>query len=113
MKDALEILINTAMKIEGEGHLGASRYERTEERLGDSNGFKPKAVKTRLGVLNHEVPQVRDSTFYPSSLEKGVRSERALSVARAEMYFQGVSTRKVTAIMEELCGRDVTSTQVS
>jgi len=113
MKDALEILINTAMKIERERHLGASRYERTEERLGYSNGFKPKTVKTRLGVLNLEVPQVRDSTFYPSSLEKGVRSERALRVALAEMYFQGVSTRKVTSIMEELCGTDVTSTQVS
>ena len=51
--------------------------------------------------------------FYPSALERGQRSERALKLAVAEMYLQGVSTRKVTAVMEELCGFDVTSMQVS
>jgi putative transposase len=59
------------------------------------------------------VPQVREGGFYPKSLEKGLRSERALKLAVAEMYVQGVSTRKVTAVTEELCGFEVTSTQVS
>lgn len=113
MGSAIQILINTAMQIERQSYLGASSYERTEDRLGYANGFKPKTVKTRVGALNFKVPQVRDSTFYPSSLDKGIRSERALRVAIAEMYFQGVSTRKVSFVMEELCGLDVTSTQVS
>lgn len=113
MGSAIQILINTAMKIERERYLGASDYERTEDRVGYSNGFKPKTIKSRVGALNFRVPQVRDSTFYPSSLEKGIRSERALRVSISEMYFQGVSTRKVSSIMEELCGLEVTSTQVS
>ena len=113
MGSAIQILMNAAMKIERERHLGALAYERTEERSGYSNGFKPKTVKTRLGALSFNIPQVRESDFYPSSLDKGIRSERALRVAIAEMYFQGVSTRKVSYIMEELCGLDVTSTQVS
>ena len=59
------------------------------------------------------VPQVREGGFSPRSLEKGVRSERALKLALAEMYVQGVSTRKVAAITEQLCGFEVSSTQVS
>ncbi len=76
-------------------------------------GLKPKTVHTHVGALDLDVPQVRDSRFYPSSLEKGLRSERALKVALAEMYVQGVSTRKVAKITEQLCGFEVTSTQVS
>lgn len=72
-----------------------------------------KTIQTRVGALELDVPQVRDSSFYPSSLEKGLRSERALKVALAEMYVQGVSTRKVAKIIEQLCGFEVTSTQVS
>src|SRR5690606_39227376 len=63
--------------------------------------------------LTLSVPQVRDGSFYPQSLEKGLRSERALKVALAEMYVQGVSTRKVARITEQLCGFEVSSTQVS
>ena len=57
-----------------------------------------------MGEISFEVPQVRQGGFYPQSLEKGLRSERALKLALAEMYVQGVSTRKVTAITEQLCG---------
>ena len=60
-----------------------------------------------------QVPQVRDSDFYPSFLERGLRSERALKLSLAEMYVQGVSTRKVSAILEEMCGLEVSSSQVS
>ena len=66
-----------------------------------------------MGEISFEVPQVRQGGFYPQSLEKGLRSERALKLALAEMYVQGVSTRKVTAITEQLCGVSVSSTQVS
>jgi len=69
---------------------------------------------TRLGPLELEVPQVRGGVdFYPSALERGVRSERALKLAIAEMYVQGISTRKVTQVLEQLCGLEISSTQVS
>lgn len=110
---AVEILINQAMRIERERHLNATAYERTESRNGYSNGFKPKQLHTRLGALKLQVPQVRESNFYPSFLERGLRSERALSLSLAEMYIQGVSTRKVSAILEEMCGFEVTSMDVS
>ena len=101
------------MKLERSAVLGARPYERTPQRRGHANGFKPKTVETRLGALELRVPQTRGVAFYPSALEKGQRSERALKLAIAEMYVQGVSTRKVTAVMEELCGLEVTSSQVS
>ncbi|MDF0668881.1 MAG: IS256 family transposase [Nitrospira sp.] len=109
----LELIFNTAMQVEREQYLGAARYQRSPERRGHANGFKPKTVQTRVGEIQFAIPQVRDGNFYPSALEKGLRSERALHLALAEMYIQGVSTRKVTAILEQLCGSDVSSTQVS
>ena len=111
--NAVEILINEAMRIERDRHLNAAAYERTDLRSGYANGFKPKQLKTRLGELNLQVPQVREGNFYPSFLERGLRSERALKLSLAEMYMQGVSTRKVSAILEEMCGLEVTSMEVS
>lgn len=113
MAQAMQVLLNEAMKLERADVLGARPFERTPHRRGQANGFKPKTVQTRLGALELQVPQTRGVPFYPSSLEKGQRSERALKLAIAEMYVQGVTTRKVTAVMEELCGLEVTSTQVS
>lgn len=111
--EAVRRLINEAMRLERQGHLGVGPYERSEDRQGYANGYKPKTVKTRVGELTFAVPQVRDGGFYPSSLEKGIRSERALKLALAEMYVQGVSTRRVAQITEQLCGFEVSSSQVS
>lgn len=113
MARAIQILINEAMKIERNEVLGAKPYQRTQERRGYANGFKPKTFHTRVGKVQLQVPQTRGVEFYPKSLERGVRSERALKLAVAEMYVQGVSTRKVTQITSELCGLDVSSSQVS
>jgi transposase-like protein len=113
MAHAIEILVNEAMKIERAQVLGAQPYERTSERRGYANGYKPKTLATRVGKIELQVPQTRGVEFYPKSLERGVRSERALKLAVAEMYVQGVSTRKVTKITEELCGLDISSSQVS
>ena len=113
LAEALVLLINEAMRMERERHLGAAPYERGEGRRGYANGFKPKTVKSRLGELRLAVPQVREGGFYPQSLEKGLRSERALKLALAEMYVTGVSTRKVARITETLCGFEVSSTEVS
>jgi putative transposase len=113
LPDLVRILVNEAMRIERENFLGAKPYERTEERRGHANGYKPKTVKTRVGELTFDIPQVREGGFYPSALEKGIRSERALLMTLAEMYVQGVSTRKVAAIIERLCGTQISASQVS
>ena len=113
MARAIQILINEAMKIERNDVLAAEPYQRTQQRRGYANGFKPKTLATRVGNVELQVPQTRGVEFYPKSLERGVRSERALKLAVAEMYVQGVSTRKVTQITSELCGLDVSSSQVS
>lgn len=106
-------LFNEMMKAERENALHAAPYERTESRKGYANGFKDKKLQTRFGQLQLQVPQTRGIAFYPRCLEKGERSERALKLAIAEMYVQGVSTRRVAPIAEELCGLELSSTQVS
>ena len=118
MGEALRLLMNEAMKIERSEFLQAAPYQRSEERVGYANGFKDKTVETRVGKIGLQVPQVRGLPadlvgFYPQSLEKGLRSERALKLAIAEMYVSGVSTRKVAKITQELCGFEVSSGQVS
>lgn len=113
MAQAFEILLDECMRIERQEFLGVGPYQRSEKRNGRANGFKPKRVKTRVGELEVSIPQVRDAKFYPSALEKGCRSEKALRLALAEMYVQGVSTAKVTKITEELCGCEVSSSDVS
>lgn len=111
--EAVTVLMNAAMVAERSEYLGARPYERSDDRRGYSNDFKGKTVKTRLGELPLKVPQTRVCEFYPQSLEQGLRSARALLLSIAEMYVQGVSTRRVKRIVEELCGMDISSTQVS
>lgn len=109
----VQSFINEVMKAQRSDYLQAEPYERSEFRQDYANGFKPKTLHTRMGDLSLKVPQTRNSEFYPSVIEKGLRSERALFVAIAEMYIQGVSTRKVNTILEKLCGCQISSTQVS
>jgi putative transposase len=113
LPELIRVIINTAMQAERAEHLNAGPYQHTSERRGYANGFKPKTMQTRVGDITFSIPQVREGGFYPQALEKGLRSERALTLALAEMYVQGVSTRKVKAITEQLCGVDVSSSQVS
>ena len=113
MAEAIAIFVNEAMKIERAEALNAEPYERTAARRGYANGFKPKTVNSRVGQLALQVPQTRGVDFYPSALERGERSERALKLAVAEMYVKGVSTRKVAQVTEKLCGLEVSSSQVS
>ena len=114
LAEGIRLLVNEAMVQERAQALQAQPYERTDARTGHANGFKAKTLDTRLGPIAFAVPQVRGGvSFYPSALDKGVRSEQVLKLALAEMYVQGVSTRKVAAIVEQLCGTSVSSTQVS
>jgi len=112
-REVLRVLLNEAMKIERNQFLQADPYERNDTRRGYANGYKPKTLNTRMGPVRIEIPQVRGLSFYPRSLEKGSRSEKALKLAIAEMYVKGVSTRRVTKITEQLCGLEISSTQVS
>jgi len=112
--EGIRLLVDEAMRLERCQVLQAQPYERTATRQGHANGFKGKTVATRMGAITFAVPQVRGGVeFYPSALEKGLRSEQALKLALAEMYVQGVSTRKVSAVLEKLCGLEISSTQVS
>ena len=113
MKTLLQTVLNAAMRAERDKVLGADPYERSEKRQGYANGFKPKTLQSRMGALDLQIPQTRGIAFYPGCLEKGLRSEKALKLAVAEMYLKGVSTRKVEAITHELCGMEINSTQVS
>jgi putative transposase len=113
LPELIRQILNTAMKAERQNYLGAAPYQHSPDRHGHANGYKPKTVTTRMGAITFDIPQVREGGFYPQILEKGLRSERALNLALAEMYVQGVSTRKVSAIIEQLCGASVSSTLVS
>jgi putative transposase len=113
LPELIRIVLNAAMQAERSEHLQAAPYEHNQARRGYANGFKPKTLRTRVGDITFAVPQVREGGFYPQALEKGLRSERALTLALAEMYVQGVSTRKVKAITEQLCGVSITSSAVS
>ena len=113
LPELLRLVINAAMQMERQKYLGVEPYERGPERRDQANGYKPKTMKTRVGDITFEIPQVREGDFYPQALEKGLRSERALVMSLAEMYIQGVSTRKVAAIIKQLCGSNVSSSLVS
>ncbi len=110
-----EMILNAAMLLERASHVQAGPYERVDERNGHANGFKPRSLQTAVGKLDLAVPQVRGSSepFRSSLFESGSRTDRSLKAAIAEMYIQGVATRRVTTVMEQLCGFEVTSTQVS
>jgi len=114
VKQLLEALVESAMQAEAEEHLGAGRYERSAERRGRCNGSKPRTFNTRSGELHFQVPQVREcEPYHPSLFARWQRSERALLVACAEMYFQGVSTRKVQVVLAKMCGFELSAMTVS
>ena len=91
LPELIRVIINAAMQAEREQHINAELYQHTEARSGYANGFKSKTMRTRVGDITFSIPQVREGRFYPQALEKGLRSERALTLALAEMYVQGVS----------------------
>lgn len=114
IKMMLEVMMKAVMEAGVEKHLGAGRHERTEERKGHRNGYKPRTLKTRVGEFDLSVPQVRGTEPYsPHFFAKWKRTERALLVACAEMYFMGVSTRKVKNVLEKMGGFELSASTVS
>jgi transposase-like protein len=102
-KAMVQVMAQRVMEEEVARHLGAERHERTEERRGHRNGYKGRGLKTRVGELSLQVPQTRGVEPYsPTLFAKWQRTERALLVACAEMYFMGVSTRKVKKVLEKM-----------
>ena len=114
IKRFLQEVLNKAMQAEVTQQLDAKEYQRTSQRRGYRNGLKPRQLATRVGQLDLAVPQTRGcEPYHPSMFARWQRSERALLVACAEMYFQGVSTRKVQNVLEQMCGSEISSTTVS
>jgi len=114
LKMFLQTVLNVAMREEATAHVGAAVHERSESRRGQRNGYKPRGFSTRAGELELSVPQVRGcEPYHPSFFNKWQRSERALLVACAEMYFQGVSTRKVQDILQTMCQGEISAMTVS
>jgi len=114
LKMFLETVLNVAMREEATAHVGAAPHERSDSRRGQRNGYKPRGFSTRAGELELSVPQVRGcEPYHPSFFNKWQRSERALLVACAEMYFQGVSTRKVQDVLQTMCQGEISAMTVS
>jgi putative transposase len=109
----LEQVLNQVLEAQVSEQLGAERYERSEERRGYRNGMRPRKLTTRVGQLTLRVPQVREGQFSPELFARYQRSEQALVLALMEMVVNGVSTRKVTAITEELCGTSFSKSTIS
>jgi len=113
LKALLRHTIQQVLEEELTAFLKAEPYTRTEERRGYRNGYKPRTLKTRIGRLELMVPKDREGRFQTELFEKYQRNEKALVLAIIEMYVQGVSTRKVKKITEELCGLEISKSQVS
>ncbi len=114
LKLMLETMAKAVMDAGVAQHLGADRHERTEGRKGHRNGYKSRTLKTRVGELELDVPQVRGTEPYsPLFFAKWERSERALLVSCAEMYFMGVSTRKVKHVLKKMGGFSLSASTVS
>jgi transposase-like protein len=109
----LELGLQALMEAERDAYVGAAPFERTGVRRTQRNGYKPRTLTTRVGTLELRIPQTRDGQFYPSMLERYQRSEGALIASLAECYVQGVSTRKVARVCEELFGEGVSHETVS
>lgn len=99
------------MQLERSRHLNAEPHERTGYGTGYAKGYKTKAMNTRVGEVKLAITQTRGADFYPQSLVRGFRSERALKLALAEMYVQGVSTRKGYAVLK--CRQLTSAVQVN
>ena len=113
LRGLVERVVQQVLEAEMTSFLGAGTYERNGERRGWRNGYKPRTLKTRVGGLELRVPKDRDGEFQTELFERYQRSEKALVLAMLQMYVEGVSTRKVSAITEALCGLEVSKSQVS
>jgi putative transposase len=111
--EIVERVVQQVLETEMTEHIGAALYERTENRTGQRNGYKPRTLRTRVGTLNLLVPQDREGTFSTRLFSRYQRNEKALTLALMEMYVEGVSTRKVKEVTEVLCGTSFSKSLIS
>ena len=109
----IESVLNQVLEAQVSDSLGAERYERSEERQSYRNGYRARQIYTRVGPVTLQVPQTRDGSFSTEIFKRYQRSEQAFVLALMEMVVNGVSTRKVTNITEELCGVSFSKSTVS
>lgn len=109
----VESILNQVLEAQMTQHLGADRYSHTDSREGYRNGYRERKLYTRIGTLTLRVPQTRDGSFSTEIFRRYQRSEQAFVLGLMEMYLQGVSTRKVSKITEELCGVSFSKSTVS
>lgn len=109
----VESVLNQILEAQVAEALGADRHERSEDRQGYRNGYRPRTLYTRVGPVTLQVPQTRDGSFSTDIFKRYQRSEQAFVLALMEMVVNGVSTRKVSAITEELCGASFSKSTVS
>jgi transposase-like protein len=109
----LEEIFNQILIEQSKEQIGAEPYERTDQRTGYRNGFRDREMITRVGTLNLRIPRHRTGEFSTELFERYQRSEQALVLAMMEMVINGVSTRKVETITEELCGKKFSKSTVS
>jgi hypothetical protein len=113
LHEIVERVLQELLEAEMTQHIGAAPHERTNVRKGHRNGYKPRTLRTRVGTLNLLVPQDREGTFSTRLFSRYQRNEKALVLALMEMYVEGVSTRKVKEVTEELCGTSFSKSLVS
>jgi putative transposase len=113
LRQIVEGVLQELLEAEMTKHIGAAPYERSAARTGQRNGYKPRTLRTRVGTLNLAVPQDREGTFSTRLFSRYQRNEKALVLALMEMYVEGVSTRKVKEVTEELCGTSFSKSLVS
>lgn len=113
VKASLTLLLNSLMEKERDEYINALSHERTDERRGYRNGYYERQLVTGAGALKLNVPRTRDGAFSPSAFKRYERYDQALVLSMMEMVINGVSTRKVTKIVEELCGEKVSKSFVS
>ena len=113
LREVVRAVMQEVLEAEMTDALGAEKGERTPERLGYRAGSYGRTLITRVGKLELRVPQDRQGRFSTELFERYQRSERALVTTLAQMYVQGVSTRKVKAITEELCGHAFSASAIS
>ena len=113
LHEVIRVVTQEVLEAEMDEALGAGKSGRTPERLGYRSGYYGRTLVTRVGKLELRVPQDRAGRFSTELFERYQRSERALVATLAEMYVQGVSTRKVKAVTEELCGHAFSASSVS
>ena len=113
LKEIVERVLQELLEAEMTEHVGAAPYERSRKRTGQRNGYKPRTLRTRVGTLNLLVPQDREGTFSTRLFSRYQRNEKALVLALMEMYVEGISTRKVKDVTEELCGTSFSKSLIS